>query len=135
MKPVFVDTGAWYALVDANDPDHGRVVPCFRDSQGRLVTSNFVVDEILTLARFRLGWSVAQRLGAQLRSGRLNRVERISPKDEETAWSIFSSYDDKSFSFTECTSFALVQRLELPSCLAIDADFRSFGLPCIPALQ
>jgi predicted nucleic acid-binding protein len=135
MKPVFVDTGAWYALLDAKDPDHARVVPCFRDFQGRLATSNFVVDEILTLARFRLGWSVAHRLGAQLRSGRLSRVERISPKDEETAWSIFSSYDDKSFSFTNCTSFALVQRLKLPSCLAIDADFRSFGLHCIPALQ
>jgi len=135
MKRVFVDTGAWYALVDAKDPDHARVVPCFRDFQGRLVTSNFVVDEILTLVRFRLGWPVAHRLGAQLRSGRLSRVERISPKDEETAWSIFSSYGDKTFSFTDCTSFALVQRLELPLCLAIDADFRSFGLHCIPALR
>jgi predicted nucleic acid-binding protein len=134
MKRIFVDTGAWYALVDANDTDHPRVVPCFRDFQGRLVTSNFVVDEILTLTCYRLGWSIAHRLGSQLRSGRLSHVERITPKDEEAAWSIFSGYDDKSFSFTDCTSFALVQRLNSPSCLAIDADFRSFGLHCLPAL-
>jgi predicted nucleic acid-binding protein len=135
MKRIFVDTGAWYALVDAKDPDHARVVPCFQDFQGRLVTSNFVVDEVLTLTRYRLGWSVAHRLGTQLRSGRLSRLERVSQRDEEAAWSIFSRYDDKAFSFTDCTSFALVQRLELPVCLAIDADFRSFGLHCLPALE
>ena len=134
MKRVFVDTGAWYALVDAKDPDHAGVTACFREFQGRLVTSNFVLDESLTLARYRLGWSVAHRLGAQLRSGRLCRLERVSPKDEEAAWSIFSSYDDKSFSFTDCTSFALVQRMDLSTCLAIDADFRAFGLHCVPAL-
>ena len=135
MKRVFVDTGAWYALVDANDPDHGRVTECFREFQGRLVTSNYILDEILTLTRYRLGWPVAHRLGTQLRFSRLSRLERISLKDEETAWSIFSDYDVKSFSFTDCTSFALVQRLGLPLCLAIDSDFRSFGLHCIPELE
>ena len=134
MKRVFVDTGAWYALIDAKDPDHARVVPCFQEFQGRLATSHFVVDEILTLARYRLGWSVAHRLGTELRSGRLSRLERVSPKDEESAWSIFARYEDKAFRFTDCTSFALVQRLELSTCLAINADFRSFGRHCIPAL-
>ena len=132
MKRVFVDTGAWYALVDASDPDHSRVVECFREYRGRLVTSSYVFDETLTLTRYKLGWPVAHRLGEQLRDGRLTRVERISPRDEEAAWSIFSDYTDKSFSFTDCTSFALVRRMELPVCLAIDDDFRSFGLSCIP---
>ncbi len=132
MNRVFVDTGAWYALVDADDPDHARVSVCFREYRGRLVTSNYVFDEILTLTRYRLGWQVASRLGDQLRTGRVARLERITPQDEEAAWAIFYRYNDKSFSFTDCTSFAFVQRLGLPLCLAIDADFRAYGLHCIP---
>ncbi len=133
MKRVFVDTGAWYALVDRADPDHARVVPCFREFRGRLVTSSYVFDETLTLVRYKLGWEVARRLGERLRGHRLARLERISPADEEAGWSIFSGYGDKSFSFTDCTSFALVRRLKLSLCLAIDDDFRAFGLRCIPA--
>ena len=132
MNRVFVDTGAWYALTDGKDPDHEAVVAALRINRDRLLTSNYVVDETLTLVRFRLGWKVAHRLGEQLRTGALARVERISLADEEAAWTIFSTYADKAFSFTDCTSFALCQRLKLPLCLAIDSDFRSFGLNCIP---
>lgn len=132
MTRIFVDTGAWYALVDARDPHHDLVVESMREYRGHLITSNFIFAETLTLARYRLGWQVAHRLGERLRDLRLTRLERVSPKDEEAAWSIFSGYRDKSFSFTDCTSFALVRRMELPRCLTLDADFRTFGLHCIP---
>ena len=134
MNRAFVDTGAWYALLDRNDPDHAEVVQAFQAYRGRLVTSNFVFDEAVTLARYRLGWDVARKLGSQLREQRIARLERVTPKDEAAAWSIFDHYRDKRFSFTDCTSFALIQRLELPLSLAIDSDFRSFGLHCLPDL-
>lgn len=134
MNRAFVDTGAWYALLDRNDPDHAEVVQAFQDYRGRLITSNFVFDEAVTLARYRLGWDVARKLGSQLREQRIARMERVTPKDEAAAWSIFDQYRDKRFSFTDCTSFALIQRLELPLSLAIDSDFRSFGLHCLPDL-
>jgi hypothetical protein len=135
LNRAFVDTGAWYALLDKNDPDHVRVAETFRAYRGRLVTSNFVFDEAVTLARYRLGWGVAEKLGSQLQGQRVARVERVTLKDEAAAWSIFEEYRDKRFSFTDCTSFVLVQRLALPVCLAIDSDFRSFGLPCLPSLD
>jgi len=133
LNKLFVDTGAWYALTDRRDPDHTAVAAAMREHRDRLLTSNFVLDETLTLVRYRLGWTVAQRLGEQLRNGALARLERISPRDEDTAWTIFSTYSDKSFSFTDCTSFALCNRLDLSMCIAIDNDFRSFGLHCLPA--
>jgi predicted nucleic acid-binding protein len=132
VKRLFVDTGAWYALVDADDPDHERVLPAFRAHRGKLLTSNFVFDEAVTLMRYKLGWGVAHQFGQQLRGGHVASVERITPKDETVAWSIFEHCEDKSFSFTDCTSFVLVQRLELPLCLAVDSDFRTFGLHCLP---
>lgn len=132
MKRIFVDTGAWYAAVDQNDPDHKVVVEAFREHRGRLLTSNFILDETLTLVRSRLGWDAAQQLGEQLRTGRVARLERITPRDEEAAWTIFSRFSDKRFSYTDCTSFALCDRTKLQLCLAIDQDFRSYGLRCVP---
>ena len=132
MSAVFVDTGVWYALTDREDPDHSAVSQALREHRSRLLTSNYILDETLTLVRFRLGWNVARQLGETLRLGGLARVERISPRDEDAAWSIFSTWSDKSFSFTDCTSFALCNRLKVQMCLAIDRDFRSFGLHCMP---
>ena len=132
MNRIFVDTGAWYAMTDRKDEDHASVVAALREYRGRLLTSNYVLDETLTLVRFRLGWRVSRQLGETLRAGVLARLERISPRDEEAAWEIFSTWSDKSFSYTDCTSFAICNRLELPLCLAIDNDFRSFGLHCVP---
>ena len=90
------------------------------------------LDETLTLAKLRLGWKIAQQLGEQLRTGRLARLERITPGDEEAAWTIFTKFSDQRFSFTDCTSFELCNRLKLSCCLAIDKDFRTYGLHCIP---
>ena len=97
-----------------------------------MLTSNFVRDETRTLVRYRLGWHIAQRLGENLRNGHLARLERITPRDEEAAWTIFKTYSDKRFSYTDCTSFALCDRMKLQLCLAIDQDFRSYGLRCVP---
>jgi hypothetical protein len=60
-------------------------------------------------------------------------VARINPADEDTAWAIFTRYRDKAFSYTDCTSFALIGRLKLSTALAIDSDFRAYGLRCLPA--
>ena len=132
MRRAFVDTGAWYALLDKKDPDHPAVADTFRAYRGRLVTSNYVFDEAVTLARYRLGWNIAYQLGTTLGEQRVARLERVTAKDEAVAWSIFEQQRDKRYSFTDCTSFALVQRLGLSICLALDSDFRSFGLHCLP---
>jgi len=132
MKRVFVDTGAWYSLVDAKDPDHRAVAACLAEYHGRLATSNFVFDETVTLLRYRLGYRAARTFGAALLAGGLGPVFRLTPADEAGAWEIFTRYRDKRFSFTDCTSFALIKRLAIGSAVAIDDDFRAFGIPCLP---
>ena len=57
--PVCVDTGAYYALADVQDPDHAEAVRLLQQIvrlRYALVTSNFVISEVYTLLRQRLGW-------------------------------------------------------------------------------
>lgn len=132
MKKIFVDTGAWYALIDRKDPDHLKVAEAFQDFDGRLVTSNFVMDESLTLLRYRCSYERALDLGRFLISGRLAEVVRIKADDELKAWRVFEKYQDKLLSFTDCTSFVLMERLGLETALSLDSDFRQMGFRCLP---
>lgn len=132
MRRVLVDTGAWYALVDRKDPDHARVHACLTEYRGRLVTTDYIGDEAITLLRYRVGWKIACTFGEQLFDGNVASLIELTPKDKKNAWKIFRQDSDKSFSFTDCTSFALMDRLRIPSAVAIDRDFRAYGVTCIP---
>lgn len=132
MKRVFVDTSAWYALIDGCDPDHGNILATLKAHEKRLVTTNFIFDETITLIRYRLGWRQAHEFGHLTLQGEVAQLVRIGPKDERAAWRIFSDYEDKTFSFTDCTSFVIMRRLGIETAVALDRDFRSFGLTCIP---
>jgi len=132
LKRVFVDTSAWYALADRKDPDHAAAAQCLREWAGRLVTSNFVLDESVTLIRYRLGVVAARTFGETLLAGTAARMIWITRRDERRAWEIFRRFRDKTFSYTDCTSFAAMERLKLKTAVAIDDDFRAFGVECLP---
>jgi len=50
----------------------------------------------------------------------------------ERAEEIFRQYKDQSFSFTDCTSFALCQAHNIRHVATVDSDFRIFGLLIVP---
>ncbi len=132
MERLFVDTSAWFAFVNGSDPDHGPVRRVLRAREGRLVTSNFVFDETVTLCHYRLGHEVASRIGAALLDPAATVLVRLTAEDERGAWSLFLGRGDKRYSFTDCTSFVLMRRLGLTTAVAVDDDFRQEGLATLP---
>jgi predicted nucleic acid-binding protein len=52
---IFVDTGAWYAYVDASDAHHLAAVRFINTLTGPLITSSYIFDETVTLIRMHLG--------------------------------------------------------------------------------
>lgn len=132
MNNILVDTGAWYAYMDEDDPDHARVAEALEANYPFLLTTDFIVDETLTLLRYRSGRKAAVSFGELLFSGQLCRLEHVSKTDQQKAWALFLKYDDHCFSFTDCTSFVLAQRLQIGAAIAVDSDFRSYGLHCLP---
>jgi len=113
MERLFIDTSAWFAYINKSDHDHQKVRAILDHPKGRLVTSNFIFDETITLCLYRLGHPTAAKVGAVLLDPTLLDLIRLTPDDEQTAWTLFLARPDQFYSFTDCTSFTLMKRLGL----------------------
>ena len=133
MKRLFVDTSAWYALVDKKDPDHPAAVFFFRNNKISLLTTNFIFDETVTLLRRRLGWIVAVDFGRRLKDSGFTTLMAVRREDEEKAWELFIKYKDQEFSYTDCTSFAVMGAFRIKAAFSFDSHFKTMNYQVFPS--
>lgn len=124
---IFVDTGAWFAAFVLNDADHSAADAWLETNTDLLVTTDYVIDELLTLMKMRGEFQRALRVGAALFTEELAQVVWVRPDDIAQAWDTFQRYHDKGWSFTDCVSRVVMQRLGIQQAFAFDAHFRQFG--------
>jgi uncharacterized protein len=127
---VFIDTGAWVALVDAADQNHSAALAKFEElsSSGcSLLTSDYVFDEAITLVRLRVSHAAAVVFGNSLLDSSVASVLEVDRNIRQTAWEIFKKYQDKDLSFTDCTSFSLMKKMGLGKAFTFDKHFRQRG--------
>jgi predicted nucleic acid-binding protein len=124
---IFVDTGAWFASFVPSDPDHAAASAWFDSNTQPLVTTDYVVDELLTLLKIRGEYPRALEVGPLLLRGEVCLLEWVSPSDVAKAWDVFAAYGDKGWSFTDCVSRAVIERLGIATAFAFDVHFRQFG--------
>jgi len=133
VKKIFVDTGAWYALKNKNDPEHTTVFSFFEKLPVAGIfcyTSDYVIDESITLVKARLkNHLVATTLAEELFSEKAARLIYVAPRYLPRALEIYKKYNDQQFSFTDCTSFAIMESLNIDEALAFDRhfSFKAFG--------
>lgn len=130
MKTLFVDTAGWIACADEADPSHGQAVAArdaWLENEGVLLTTDYVADETLTLLRLRLGLDAAETWWHQVDGSSRLRWEFISLARSDKARSLFFRYRDKTFSFTDCTSFVVMRELRLREALTTDHHFAQAG--------
>lgn len=123
----FVDTGAWFAAVVPWDANHAAAAAWFERNERPLLTTDYIVDETLTLLRSRGEDQRAIVLGERLFGERLATVHLVSSDEIEAAWQIFRTFRDKEWSFTDCTSKVVIEGLPCAVAVAFDDHFRQFG--------
>ena len=121
---MLVDTGAWYALADASDRHHQEASGFYREHAGQtpLVTTDLIVAETWALLASHLGRPAAVTFWDILRTTRTS-IFTLDPVDLEAAWHIAQAFPDQAFSFIDCTTFALMERLGIHEAFAFDAHF------------
>lgn len=124
---IFVDTGAWYASLVPTDSNHARAVQWLAANHSPLLTTDYIIDETLTLLRVRGEKKRAQMLGERFFQNRLADIHKISTSDLMLAWNIFKQFDDKDWSFTDCTSKVVMKQLSIKVAFSFDHHFHQFG--------
>ena len=138
MNALFVDTAGWMACADSGDPAHDSSCAA-RDAAleagQALVTTDFVVDETLTLIRIRLGIEAVTQWWRQIDGSTRLRWERIDSTRFDKARELFFHHRDKAFSFSDCTSFVIMKELRLTHVITTDRHFRQIGFQLLPAAK
>lgn len=124
---IFADTGAIFACFVAPDPNHGKARAWFEQNKDVLVTSDHVLAELFTLLKARGQYRIALEIGDDIWDEKLTQIEPVTSQDLKKAWNVFKSFGDKRWSFVDCTSRALMERLNIQQAFTFDVHFRQFG--------
>lgn len=129
-EPVYVDSGAWIALLSHRDQWHREAERLLRHGIKQRVdlwTSNLVLAEVQRRVLHRVGIEAAYRA-----LERISRIEHVSVEfatlehhDKAMEW--LRRFADQDFTYTDATSFAVMERLGLRTAFAFDPHFRQYG--------
>jgi predicted nucleic acid-binding protein len=128
---LFVDTSAWFALHDTIDQNHKKAIAKSLEIKRRkieLVTSEYIIDESITLIRHKISHKAAVIFGESLLFSNIVMILDVSQEDRLRAWELFKKYEDKSFSFTDCTSFVLMKNSGVRKAFTFDEHFKQVGM-------
>ncbi len=131
---LFIDTWGWLALADARDPAHHSAVQVRRSHTAprSLVTTDYVLDETITRLFSRCPFASAQAFCQRILEARevsMLSLETITPDRFDGAWKLRLRYRDKpQISFTDLTSFVVMQELRIRHVLTADAHFAKVHL-------
>jgi predicted nucleic acid-binding protein len=88
---IFVDTSAWFAVYSLRDVNHPSAARAIRSFKEQLVTTNFIVDETLTLLRVRGENRRAVSFGKRLIDAKSAHVVDVRDADFSQAWNLFQT--------------------------------------------
>jgi predicted nucleic acid-binding protein len=127
---IFIDAGAYVASIVPSDADHAAAVAWFAQNREPLFTTDYVLDEVLTLLRARGAHQQAIEMGERLLLGR-QQLYYITLDDLLDAFNVFRNFYDKDWSFTDCTSYVVMKRLGITTACSFDHHFKQFGIVAV----
>jgi len=132
---MFVDTGALFARYDHRDGRHQDATAFWQllaETEEPLATSNFVVNELLTLLARRTTYAFAAARAKEIYSSGECEILRPTAEDETKAVVYLEMYQGEQVSFSDCISFVLMEREGIRDVFAFDQHFRRAGFVVHP---
>jgi uncharacterized protein len=133
MIYVFVDTSAFFALLDADDAGHRRVKDAWAkllQSDSFLVTSNYILLETLALIQTRLGMEAVRVFQEDIVP--LLNIHWIDAPVHAAATSALLATGRKQLSLVDCSSFEIMRRGGIRKAFTLDRHFKEYGFEAIP---
>jgi uncharacterized protein len=131
IQKVFVDTGGWYAAIVSKDYNHKAAKQFLSENKLPLITSDYVMDETLTLLKSRIGHSYAVKFLDAVQASKQIELIYLTPLHIMETIKLFRNRSDKMWSFTDCTSFVLMNEYQIQKAFAFDEHFRQAGFEIV----
>jgi predicted nucleic acid-binding protein len=134
MSTLLIDTSALHALNYVRDKNHAKAVTYLKSMAGRAkpILTEWVFVETMNLTKARLGPTYAIAFGRQLKASQFFHPLILTDDDKRATWEIFEQYQDKEWSYVDCSLLAVARRLMLRRVFAFDHHFRQMGLEVVP---
>jgi hypothetical protein len=133
---IFIDSGAWVALTIPNDKNASRARALYSEVQqgrhGSLVTTDFILDEVLALVRMAVDAPTAVRFAEAALSSKSVSILRIDPARFREALRMLGQNAVRRWTFTDCTSFVVMRGLGITKAFTFDPGFEQAGYECLP---
>jgi uncharacterized protein len=129
----FVDTSAFYALLDRGDQNHGPAKRAWieiLDAEGSSVTTNYVLVETFALLQNRLGMAAVRGFQEDLIP--VLQLEFVTPEQHRSGVSALLAADRRGLSLVDCVSFEVMRNLGIRAVFGFDPHFKEQGFTLIP---
>ncbi len=130
---VFVDTSAFYALLDRDDANHASAAErwkSFLSSDTTLVSTNYVLVECAALIQSRFGMAAARAFTEDVAP--LLSVDWIDGDTHGAAVGAWLAASRRTLSLVDCASFEVMRRRGIRKAFSFDDHFRQQGFACLP---
>ncbi|ODS34157.1 MAG: PIN domain protein [Candidatus Scalindua rubra] len=130
-----MDSWAWLALADKREKPYREASDLYlslRNGGGKFFTTDYVLDETITRIFKKVTFSQASKyIQAIFKMVELDflSLENINEDRFKKAWKLRQKYGDKpSISFTDLTSFVVMQELNIKKVFTGDEHFEHVNL-------
>lgn len=129
-RRVFVDSGAWLAFFSARDDHHAAAVALLQraiESRAALVTSSLVLAEVHRLVLHRVGVRAATSVLASIDGSAHLRLVFPDRGHHTAARQWIEKLSDQVITYTDATSFAVMDAERCAAAISFDHDFLIAG--------
>jgi predicted nucleic acid-binding protein len=133
-KKIIVDTSALIAFFVQSETHHQDAQQyCLQNPYHTWIILESVFDETVTWFRSRISIHASIQIGQILRED--HRYINLSDSDDLATWNAFCQYNDKKWSYTDCSILVMAHRLQVFDVFAFDDHIRQMaglGIICVP---
>ena len=129
---LFVDTSGWASFFTKTEPTHLQALQLLgiaHQQNDRIITTNYILAELIALLHSPLRQSRSRIFGIlnTIKTAPYIQILHIIEEIDSAAWTLCQSRSDKPWSLVDCTSFVLMQQLNIQQALTTDRHFEQAG--------
>jgi len=136
---IFIDSSAYIAYYNKRDENHEKAKNFLDKIRSKEIspiifyTSDYIFDEVLTTIITLTGRKdLAIKVGNTILSSKITKIIKVDSKIFNEAWELFKKYKDKTWSFTDCTSFIIMKINNIKRAFTFDEHYKQAGYITIP---